>query len=108
MNEPWARAQPQVHSDIGYARSPFYAGLSPYQSARLNLTWINTEFACDDNLCRRRTVWREQEQMSLAKAIEYHVDAFVEHSISPSLPTLAALKNSRRNLAEAVVRAILR
>jgi hypothetical protein len=46
--------------------------------------------------------------MSLAKAIEYHVDAFVEHSISPSLPTLAALKISRRNLAEAVVRAILR
>jgi hypothetical protein len=46
--------------------------------------------------------------MSLAKTIECHVDAFVEHSISPSLPTLAALKISRRNLAEAVVRAILR
>jgi hypothetical protein len=46
--------------------------------------------------------------MSLAKAIEYHVDAFVEHSISPSPPTLVALKISRRNLTEAAVRAILR
>jgi hypothetical protein len=44
--------------------------------------------------------------MSLARAIEYHVDAFVEHSMSPSPSTLAALKISRRNLAEATVMAI--
>jgi hypothetical protein len=44
--------------------------------------------------------------MSLAKAIEYHVDAFVEHSLSPSPSTLGALKVSRRNLAEAAVIAI--
>ena len=46
--------------------------------------------------------------MSLARAIEYHVDAFVEHSMSPSPSTLAALKISRRNLAEAAVMAIRR
>ena len=44
--------------------------------------------------------------MSLAKAIKYHVDAFVEHSISPSPSTLAALKISRQKLAEAAVAAI--
>ncbi|HLX17890.1 MAG TPA: hypothetical protein VKS24_22085 [Bradyrhizobium sp.] len=45
--------------------------------------------------------------MSLAKAIEHHVDAFVEHSMSPSPNTLAALKTSRQNLAEATVAAIV-
>lgn len=44
--------------------------------------------------------------MSLARAIECHVDAFVEHSMSPSPSTLAALKISRQELAEAAVAAI--
>lgn len=44
--------------------------------------------------------------MSLARAIEFHVDAFVEHSMSPSPSTLAALKISRHKLAEAAVAAI--
>jgi|BarGraIncu00222A_1022003.scaffolds.fasta_scaffold912673_1 hypothetical protein len=44
--------------------------------------------------------------MSLARAIEYHVDAFVDYSLSPSPSTLTALKISRRNLAEAAVIAI--
>jgi hypothetical protein len=44
--------------------------------------------------------------MPLARAIEYHVDAFVEHSMSPSPSTLVALKISRQKLAEAAVAAI--
>jgi hypothetical protein len=44
--------------------------------------------------------------MSLARAIECHVDAFVEYSMSPSPSTLAALKISRQKLAEAAVAAI--
>jgi hypothetical protein len=44
--------------------------------------------------------------MPLARAIECHVDAFVEHFMSPSLSSLAALKTSRQKLAEAAVAAI--
>jgi hypothetical protein len=44
--------------------------------------------------------------MSLARAIEYHVNVFVEHSMSSSPSTLATLKISRRNLAEAAAMAI--
>jgi len=44
--------------------------------------------------------------MPLARAIECHVDAFVEHSMSSSPSTLAALKISRQKLAEAAVAAI--
>jgi len=88
----------------------FLSPSSVDQSTQLNsitLIWINTEFARDDSVCRHRTVWREQP-VSLAKAIEYHVEAFVEHSMSPGPSTLAALKISRRNLAEAAVKAIRR
>ena len=44
--------------------------------------------------------------MPLARAIECHVDAFVEYSMSSSPSTLAALKISRQKLAEAAVAAI--
>src|SRR5450631_4354744 len=49
---------------------------------------------------------RSKSKMSLARAIEYHVNVFVEHSMSSSPSTLATLKISRRNLAEAAAMAI--